>query len=104
MNCRILRRKSAWSCAINMCWDTNRAIIFTTRVGERSRSSCAPPRDSHPSLLTPRPAINRRLTETLTLLQKVWVLTVCLLLPPFCSLSDHDAHIPPAAPPPPPPP
>src|SRR6201988_1296501 len=104
MNCRTLRRKSAWSCVINMCWDTNRAITFTTRVGERSRSSCAPLRDSHPSLLTPRPAITPLLTKAFTRLQKFRPLTVCLLLAAFFAASGTYAQIPVSAPPPPPPP
>src|ERR1700722_13364564 len=104
MNCRTLRRKSAWSCAINMCWDTNRAIIYTTRGGGRSRSSCAPPRDSHPSLLTPRPAITRRLTETFTRVQQFGLIAACLLLATLFTAGGSLAQIPIGAPPPPPPP
>ena len=41
MICRTLHPKSAWSCEINMSWDTNQAITSTTPGGEKSRSSCA---------------------------------------------------------------
>src|SRR6266481_5216252 len=103
MNCRTLRRKSAWSCAINMCWDTNRSITFTTRGGERSRSSCAPLRDSHPSQLTQRPAITRRLTETFTCVQQFGLAAVCLLLVNLFAAGGSFAQIPVSVPPPPPP-
>src|SRR5580700_6138923 len=103
MNCRTLRPKSAWSCAINMCWDTNQAITFTTRGGGRSRSSCARPRDSRPSRLIQRPDITRRLTEWFSCVQHVGLVLACLLFAALFAANGLSAQIPVAVPPPPPP-
>src|SRR5258707_15573266 len=104
MNCRTLRRKSAWSCATNMCWDTNQAITFTTRDGERSRSSCARPRDSHPSLLIQRPDTTHRHTEASKSLRHIGLKIAGLLFAALFAASGSFAQIPVATPPPPPPP
>src|SRR5713101_7569108 len=104
MNCRTLRRKSAWSCAINMCWDTNQAITFTTRGGGRSRSSCAPPRDSRLSLLIQRPDTTRRHTETGKQFRHIGLAIASLLFAMLFAASGSFAQIPVATPPPPPPP
>src|SRR6266702_5833222 len=103
MNCRTLRRKSAWSYATNMCWDTNQAITFTTRGGGRSRLNCAPPRDSHPSLLIPRPATTRRHTTTFGCVRQFGPVFACLLLAVLFAASGSFAQLPVAVPPPPPP-
>jgi len=63
MICRTLRPRSAWSCEINMFWDTDQAIMSTTRAGAKSRSSCAHPRAFRLFPFTPRPATTRRRTE-----------------------------------------
>src|SRR5258706_14831491 len=104
MNCRTLRRKSAWSCATNMCWDTNQAITFTTRGGERSRSSCAHPRDSHPSLLIQRPDTTHRRTEAGKSFRRTGLTTACFLFAMLFAASGSFPQIPVATPPPPPPP
>src|SRR5258705_1030818 len=104
MNCRTLRRKSAWSCATNMCWDPNQAITFTTRGGERSRLSCAPPRDSHPSLLIQRPDTTHRHTEASKSFRRTGLPTACFLFAMLFAASGSFAQIPVATPPPPPPP
>src|SRR5271163_2563717 len=54
------RRKSAWSCAINMSWDTDRAITTAMENGARSKSSCARQRDFRLLPSMPRPDITRR--------------------------------------------
>src|SRR6266436_5709893 len=104
MNCRTLRRKSAWSCATNMCWDTNQAITFTTRAGERSRSSCAHPRVSHPSLLIQRPDTTPRHTEASKSFRRIGLKIAGLLFAALFAASGSFAQIPVATPPPPPPP
>src|SRR5580700_9036974 len=104
MNCRTLRRKSAWSCAINMCWDTNQAITFTTRGGERSRSSCAPPRDSRLSRLIQRPDTTLRHTEAGKRFHRIGLAIASLLFAVLFAASGSFAQIPVATPPPPPPP
>src|ERR1700758_2666792 len=103
MNYRISRRKSAWSCAINMYWDTNQAITFMTRVGGKSRSSCAPPRDSRPSLLIQRPDTTPRLTETSSRVPSFGLVIACLLFTALFAADGSFAQIPVAVPPPPPP-
>src|SRR6202790_2376325 len=104
MNCRTLRRKSAWSCAINMCWDTNQAITFTTRGGGRSRSSCARPRGFHLSRLIRRPDTTRRLTEMFSRVHHIGLVLACMLFAALFSANGSFAQIPIAVPPPPPPP
>src|SRR6202795_165573 len=104
MNCRTLRRKSAWSCAINMCWDTNQAITFTTRGGGRSRSSCAPPRDFHLSPLIRRPVTTHRLTETSGIIRHIGLLLASFFFAMLLAANSSFAQIPIAVPPPPPPP
>src|SRR5208282_2247990 len=54
------RPKLAWSCAINMSWDTDRAITTTMENGARLKSSCARRRDCRRLLSTLRPDITRR--------------------------------------------
>src|SRR6267142_4354404 len=103
MNCRTLHRKSAWSCVINMCWDTNRAITFTTRGGGRSRSNCARQRDSHPSLLTQKPDTTLRLTNTLSRISRFGLGLACLLLAALFAANGSFEQIPVSVPPPPPP-
>src|SRR6266403_766608 len=104
MNCRTLRRKAAGSCATNMRWDTLQAITFTTRGGESSRSSCAHPRDSHPSLLIQRPDTTRRHTEAGKSFRRTGLTTACFLFAMLFAASGSFAQIPVATPPPPPPP
>src|ERR1700739_2676208 len=104
MNCRTLRRKSAWSYAINMCWDTNQAITFTTRGGGRSRSSCAPRRDSRPSRLTRKPDITRRPTEASNRAGRFWLVLASALLVTLLAATGSFAQVPIQVPPPPPPP
>src|ERR1700732_1751631 len=104
MNCRTLLRKSAWSCAINMCWDTNQAITFTTRGGGRSRSSCAPPRDSRPSLHIQRPDTTRPHTEAGRHFRPIGLAIASLLFAVLFAANGSFAQIPVATPPPPPPP
>src|SRR5882724_1849584 len=103
MNCRTLHRKSAWSCVINMCWDTNRAITFTTRGGGRSRSNCVRQRDSHPSLLTQKPDTTLRLTKALSRVPRFALGLACLLLAALFAANGSFAQIPVSVPPPPPP-
>src|SRR5271169_3559477 len=63
MICRTLRPRSAWSCAINMFWDTDQATAYTTPAGAKSRLNCARPRAYHPFRSTQRPVITPRRTE-----------------------------------------
>ena len=105
MICRTLRPRSAWSCEINMFWDTGQAITLTTRAGAKSRSSCAHPRASRPLPFTPRPATTRRRTElrhyarfAVLGIPRVFLLSLLLFAGPL------RAQIPVQTPPPPPPP
>jgi VWFA-related protein len=87
-----------------MCWDTNQAITFTTRGGGRSRSNCAPPRDSHLSRPIQRPDTTHRLTETVNRVHHFGLVLACLLLATLFAAGGSFAQIPVATPPPPPPP
>src|ERR1700741_184791 len=63
MICRTLRPRSAWSCATNMFWDTDRATAYTMQGGARLKSSCARPKDCLPSPSIQRPDTTLRLIE-----------------------------------------
>src|ERR1700756_185815 len=63
MICRTSRPRSAWSCATNMFWDTDRATAYTMQGGARLKSSCARPKDCLPSPSIQRPDTTLRLTE-----------------------------------------
>src|SRR5580658_4996239 len=72
------RRKSAWSCAINMSWDTDRAITTTMGNGARLKSSCARRRDCLRLLFMPRPDITRRdIRHILSFAFLILMLVVC---------------------------
>src|ERR1700757_3431009 len=60
---RTLRPRSAWRYVINMFWYTDHAITPTTRGGERSRLSCARPKDCRPSRFTQKPATTHLRTD-----------------------------------------
>src|ERR1700751_5408001 len=63
MICRTSRPRSAWSCATNMFWDTDRATAYTMQGGARLKSSCARPKDCLPSPSIQRPDTTLRLIE-----------------------------------------
>src|SRR5216683_2981822 len=64
MSCRTSPQKSAWSCEINMFWDTSQATEPTMRGGAKSRSSCALLKGCHRSTFTRRQATTRPATES----------------------------------------
>src|ERR1700674_1214627 len=94
------RRKSAWSCAINMSWDTNRAITTAMENGARLKSSCAHRRDCHLLPSMPRPDITRR--DTRRFLSFVFLILLLAVCVGPCALAQNP--IPNTPPPPPPPP
>src|SRR5208337_3280892 len=104
MICRTLRPRSAWSCEINMFWDTDQAIMSTTRGGAKSRSSCAPPRGFLHSPFTPRPATTLRRTELRRNPHYAFLAGVALLLALLLFAGPSFAQIPVQTVPPPPPP
>src|SRR5271156_1139934 len=97
----MLRRKSAWSCAINMSWDTDRAITTAMENGARSRSSCAPRRDCRHLLSMPRPDITRRdIRRILSFAFLILLLVVCAG-PCVFAQNPIPNPLPPSPPPPP---
>src|ERR1700690_3181367 len=92
------RRKSAWSCATNMSWDTDRAITITMGNGARLKSSCVRRRDCLRLLFMPRPDITRRdIRHILSFAFLILMLAVCS---GPAALAQNP--IPPTPPPPPP--
>src|SRR5271157_402174 len=104
MICRTLRPRSAWSCEINMFWDTDQAIAFTMRAGAKLKLSCARPRASRPSLSTPRPATTPQRTELLPHSRFPFFASLALSLILLLFAGPLLAQIPVDTPPPPPPP
>src|SRR5271157_4208236 len=104
MICRTLRPRSAWSCEINMFWDTGQAIMFTTRAGAKSRFGCARPRGFRLSPFTPRPGITRPRTESRPNALWSFFAALALLVTPFLFAGPAFAQIPVGNVPPPPPP
>src|SRR5712692_10356186 len=100
MICRTLRPKSAWSCGINMFWDTDQAITRTTRAGARLRSSCAHPKACPPSRSIQEPAITRLRTKTRRSSFAFLTLLGALLLGAISTFAQIPVQ---TAPPPPPP-
>src|ERR1017187_1187131 len=102
MICQTLHPKSAWTCATNMFWDTNRAIMCTTRAGEKLKSVCAPRKAFRRSLPTPRPDTTPRPINSYRLFPTFALLFFLV----FFSLTAQllRAQIPVNEPPPPPPP
>src|ERR1700749_1071473 len=103
MICRTLRPRSAWSCATNMFWDTNRATMCTTRAGAKSRSSCAHPKDSRPLRSTLRLAVTRPPIGFVSRYRSSILASLALIL--FCVFASGPAYsqIPVQEAPPPPP-
>src|SRR5580704_11150958 len=93
------RRKSVWSCAINMSWDIDRAITTTMGNGARLKSSCARRRDCRRLPFMPRPDITRRdIRHFLSFAFLILALVVCA---GPSALAQNPI---PVTPPPPPPP
>src|SRR5215472_6867055 len=67
---RTSRPRSAWSCATNMFWDTDRVTTFTMQGGARLKLSCARPKDSLPSRSIRRPDTTPLPTEQLVCARK----------------------------------
>src|ERR1700722_8746322 len=93
------RQKSAWSCAINMSWDTDRAITTAMENGARLKSSCAHRRDFPHSPSMPRPDITRRHIRRF-LPNILLILSLAIFAGP-CACAQNPI---PNTPPPPPPP
>src|SRR5208283_1792105 len=104
MICRTLRPRSAWSCEINMFWDTDQATTFTMRAGAKSRLSCARQKASRPSLFTPKPATTPRRTELRHHSRFPFLTSTTLSLALLFLAGPLLAQIPVDTPPPPPPP
>src|SRR5208283_1216020 len=104
MICRTLRPRSAWSCEINMFWDTDQATAFTMRAGAKSRSNCARQKASRLSLSTPRPATTPRRTELRQHSGFSFLAFLALSLTLLFFAGPLLAQIPVDTPPPPPPP
>src|SRR5215471_9656214 len=101
---RTLRPRSAWSYVINMFWDTDQAITHTTRGGERSRLSCARPKDCRPSRSTQKPATTHLRTDFRRGVCKAASLLAIFLIEMVLGVGALFAQIPVQNAPPPPPP
>src|ERR1700729_1476331 len=93
------RQKSAWSCAINMSWDTDRAITTAMENGARLKSSCAHRRDFLHSPSMPRPDITRR--DIRRFLSNILLILSLAIFAGPCARAQNPI---PNTPPPPPPP
>src|SRR5262249_16138897 len=62
---RTLPPRLAWSCEINMFWDTGQATKHTTRAGEKSKSNSAHLEDCHHSPSIQKPDTTRQATNPL---------------------------------------
>src|SRR6516165_5300386 len=94
MICRTSRPRSAWSCATNMFWDTDRATTSMMQGGARSRSSCVHPKDSPPSRCTQRPDTTPLLTEGRRILRVTLFSGVLAVLCGLLSVAPGFAQIP----------
>src|SRR5208283_1362431 len=104
MICRTLRPRSAWSCEINMFWDTDQAITSTMRGGAKSRSSCAHPRAFRLFPFTPGPVTTRLRTEARLNSRYIFFAGLVLSLTLLFFSGPSWAQIPVQTVPPPPPP
>src|SRR5580698_1167438 len=95
------RRKSAWSCAINMSWYTDRAITTAMENGARLKSSCAHRKDCRHLPSMPRPDITHRDTRRIFCCAfLILLLGVCAV--PCAFAQNPIPNTPPPSPPPPP--
>src|ERR1700730_13320123 len=102
MICRTLRPRSAWSYGINMFSDTNQAIMFTTRVGAKSKSSYVRPKACPRSRFIPKPDTTLQPTERSLFSRVALTLPVLLVALGLAGAGIACAQIPsqPAPPPP----
>src|ERR1700730_375044 len=102
MICRTLRPRSAWSYGINMFSDTNQAIMFTTRVGAKSKSSYVRPKACPRSRFIPKPDTTLQPTERSLFSRVALTLPVLLVALGLAGAGIACAQIPSEPPPPPP--
>src|SRR5208283_3688596 len=101
---RTSRPRSAWSCEINMFWDTGQAITSMTPGGAKSRSNCAHPRAFRLFPFTPGPVTTRLRTELRLIPRSIFFAGLALSLTLLFFAGPSRAQIPVQTPPPPPPP
>src|SRR5208283_744588 len=100
---RTSRPRSAWSCEINMFWDTGQAITSMTPGGAKSRLDCAHPRAFRLFPFTPGPVTTRLRTELRLLPRSIFFAGLALSLTLLFFAGPSRAQIPVQTPPPPPP-
>src|ERR1700674_2327196 len=103
MICRTSPRKSAWSCAISMFWDTGRIIKRTMLVGAKLKSRCMRLKDCRRSTSTQKPATTPPAIKPEGIQMTRTFLFAGLLCALVFSPFSASAQIPVSTPPPPPP-